>query len=104
MQFSQQSLSSQAAAPVMPVNGHSNPQFAWQVSGTFVGTYNVEYTLDNIYDSTITPTWTSLPNANALTAPAGAFVVGTARGVRLNCTAYTSGTMTLKLLQGEAAG
>jgi hypothetical protein len=103
MQFTQVSLAAVATSAAIPLNAHSNPNWQWQVSGGATATYSVEWTLDNIYDTTVTPTWQALASASGLTANGGANQRDSVRAVRLNVTAYTSGTVTLKVLQGTPA-
>lgn len=65
-----------------------------------VGTYNVEYTLDDVNDTTITPRWIVDANATAATTDKILNYQFPVRAVRLNITAYTSGSFELKVLQG----
>jgi len=63
-------------------------------------TYSVEHTLDDIYDTTITPTAFTHSSIAAQTAQLDGNYAFPIRAVRLNVTAWTSGTATLTILQG----
>lgn len=62
------------------------------VYGTFVGTYDLEVSMDGT-------NFVQHPTHNGLTAPAILAVGMPCKSVRLNCTAFTSGT-----ISAEAAG
>jgi hypothetical protein len=74
-------------------------------------TYNVQYTLDDIYNPLITPTWfnvtTTIPVAGTTFVGASANAVGNVTvpcsAMRLNVTAST-GTVTMTLLQSSGQG
>lgn len=69
-----------------------------------VGTASVEFTLDSIVDQGAgTAVWFPLASMSGKTATTNVSETMPMRGVRLNVTAYTSGTVTLRLLQGAAA-
>ncbi len=57
------------------------------VGGTFVGTYSIELSFD------AGATWVPHPDATGLTAPKIQALGMRAQQVRVNCTAYTSGTL-----------
>lgn len=79
-----------------------NVGIAVTVSAT--ATYNVQYTLDDIYNLTITPTWFSMaaPFA-AATANASGNQNFPVSAMRLNVTAST-GSVTMTLLQSSGQG
>lgn len=60
---------------------------AVMVGGTFVGTYSVELSFDN------GATWVPHPDHTGETAPKVCVIGMRAQQVRVNCTAYTSGTL-----------
>ncbi len=65
-------------------------------------TYNVEYTTDDVFSSTFNPAtanWTAVTGFSALTAGNSGNIAFPVRAVRLNVTAYTSGTATLSVIQ-----
>ena len=97
------SVSSATASVGIPLNPEKSWAASVQVSGTFVGTYNVEYTLDQQDTPLANQTWLSAPTGNALTAPATVIINFPVFAVRLNCTAYTSGTIVMKVVQGTNA-
>jgi hypothetical protein len=92
-------------SPVIPMDHRAqffNVGIEAVVSAT--ATYNVQFTLDDIYNSAITPTWFNVPSpftgatanqAGNLTIPCSA--------MRLNVTAST-GSVTLTLLQSSGQG
>lgn len=97
------SLAAVAASTACPMNPNTMFPTSVQVSGTFVGTYSIEGTLDNVMDPTVTPTWSAVANGAALTAGALVAILTPLTAVRLNVTAYTSGTVTMKVLQGDSS-
>ena len=68
------------------------------ISGTL--TADVEHTFDDPYDSTITPTAFKNSTLVSKTSSADGNYAFPVRAIRLNVTAYTSGTATLTILQG----
>lgn len=67
------------------------------VSGTL--TYTVEHTFDDIQDPSVTPTWRATDGLTALTATDEGNINFPIRAVRLNVTAFTSGSATLTVIQ-----
>jgi hypothetical protein len=65
-----------------------------------VGTASVEGTFDDPSDSAAV--WLAIDTMTGKTATAMTREIMPWRGVRLNCTAYTSGTITLRVSQGVA--
>jgi hypothetical protein len=68
------------------------------ISGT--QTVSVEHTFDDVFDTTVTPTAFAHSTLAAKTANADGNYAFPIRAVRINVTAYTSGTATLTILQG----
>ena len=68
--------------------------------GAGVLTYDVEHTFDDVFDSTVTPTAFKNSTVVAQTTNKDGNYAFPVRAVRLNITAYTSGSATLTLLQG----
>lgn len=67
-------------------------------------TYNVQWTMDDIYNTSITPTWFTLPSPfSAATANAIGGLTTPASALRLNVTAST-GTVTMTVLQSSSQG
>lgn len=70
-------------------------------------TFSVEFTLDNVMDSTITPTWVPLTDLTAVAVTGGSpqysqkGLFHPVRALRLNVTAYTDGSATLRYLQSS---
>lgn len=63
-------------------------------------TADVEHTFDDVYDSTVTPTAFKHATLVSKTASGDGNYAFPVRAIRLNVTAYTSGTATLTILQG----
>lgn len=95
-------ISSVTTSAPIPLDSKQNPfNVGFGVIITGVCTFTVEHTFDNILAGA-TPTW--LPNATVASATTNAsgnyaFPV---TAVRLNVTAYTSGTAVLTVLQGSS--
>jgi hypothetical protein len=92
-------------SPVLPLDQRAqyfNVGIAIEVSGTV--TYTVQFTLDDIYNSAITPTWYSVSAGmtSATASQAGQLTIP-ASAMRLNVTAGT-GTATMVLLQSSGQG
>ncbi len=69
-------------------------------SGT--ATASAQATMDDLNDSTITPTWFDITDLTGITASAQGNVFFPVTGIRLNVTAFTSGTVRLTILQGRS--
>lgn len=98
-------LSALAASLPIPVN-HSSQNFQISlgcdliVGGTL--TYSVQYTFDDIGAAGYNPAtgnWQDHPTLSAKTTSNASNLAFPVRAVRLNVTAYTSGTVRLTLLQ-----
>lgn len=70
-----------------------------QVGSTGVATYTVQYTLKTLGSSTDTGDAVDSETLAAKTAASSTALNGSAYGVRLNVTSYTSGTLTLYVIQ-----
>lgn len=73
--------------------------FACVVSGGGVLTYKVQHTFDDILNPAVTPTWFDHSTVTAQTANKDGNYAFPVTAVRLTVTAYTSGNVTLTLLQ-----
>jgi len=69
------------------------------ISGT--NTVDVEHTFDDVYDTTITPTAFKHSTLVSKTTNGDGNYAFPIRAVRLNVTAYTSGSAALTILQGQ---
>lgn len=102
MRLQSVTLSSVTTSAPIPLDRSANPfsvGLVIEVTGT--NTSKVQLTLDDIYDPTVTPVWfdhTTLTNISATTSGNIAF---NCTAIRLNLTAFTSGTAVLKVLQGK---
>jgi len=97
------SLSSLGSTAWIPVDYKQNPfniGLACVVSNTPNLTYQVEFTLDDIFNTSITPT--AFTHSLLVGKPSDFSSNQTVpvRAIRLTTTAYTSGTVTLTVLQG----
>jgi hypothetical protein len=68
---------------------------------TGVNTSKVQITLDDIYDSTVTPVWFDHATLTAISATTSGNIAFNATAIRLNMTAFTSGSATLKVMQAK---
>lgn len=97
------SLSSATSTEWIPVDYKQNP-FNIGLSLVFSNTPNltckVEYTLDNIFDSTVTPTAFTHTSLTGITTNTTSNITSPVRAIRLTVTSWTSGTVTLTALQG----
>jgi len=90
---------SQLAAPVSVTAGAANDMSGFSsatvsIEGTFTATYQVQISLDN----SASPASASWQNEGAALTAAGTLAITKpCAWVRLNCTAYTSGTPTARL-------
>jgi len=97
------SLSSATSTAWIPVDYKQNP-YNINLSLVFSNTPNltckVEYTLDNIFDSTVTPTAFTHATLTGITSNTIGTITSPVRAIRLTVTSWTSGTVTLTALQG----
>ena len=101
-----QTLSSATASAPVIIDYHLDPGncgIAVVLSGGDSLTYGVQYTLDEVCvgqpNYTASPTWWTLSTLSAQTASATSVLAVPARAIRLNVTAYTSGTATMTIVQ-----
>jgi hypothetical protein len=67
--------------------------------GSATLTYKVQHTFDNVQDSTVTPVAFDHPDVTGETTNQDGNYAFPVRAIRLNVTAYTSGTAVLTLIQ-----
>lgn len=94
-------VSSVSASAAIPMDYRQDPfnlNYAATIQ-TGPATFNVEVTLDDIFDPTVTPVW--LADTSAATANTIKSVNAPIRAIRLNVTALTAGSVTLTVLQGQ---
>lgn len=95
------SVGSAAASAWIPVDTNKNPfniGFGVTIS-TAVLTYKVQHTFDNVQDSTVTAVAFDHPDVTGETTNQDGNYAFPVRAIRLNVTAYTSGTAVLTLIQ-----
>lgn len=102
MRLQSVTVSSVAASAAIPLDRSANPfsvGLVIEVTGT--NTSQVQMTLDDIFDPTVTPVWFTHATLTAITATTSGNIAFNCTAVRLNVTAFTSGSATLKILQGK---
>lgn len=52
----------------LPLDIHGRPEISLQLDVTGVANYTVQQTLDNVFDSAVTPTWIDHPDTNLVGA------------------------------------
>jgi len=98
--YSTKTVSSQTTSPWIPLDDNQaafSATVAVEVSGTL--TYTVEFTLDNIQDPAVTPVAFPIGLAGE-TASNTTFIKSPVKAIRLNVTAFTSGSATIGVRQG----
>lgn len=101
--YATKTVSSQTTSPWIPLDDNQaafNVSLVVSMTGTL--TYSVEFTLDNIQDPSVTPAVFSVAMLTAKTASASSYLKSSVKAVRLNVTAYTSGSATLAIRQGTS--
>jgi hypothetical protein len=98
------SVSSATTSAAIPVDYRQNPftiGFGVDVgAGTL--TFKVQHTFDNIYDPAVTAVWFDHPTVTGKPANTDGNYAAPVRALRLNVTAWTSGTATMTVLQGAS--
>ena len=101
------SVTSAASSAWIPLN-HKQKDFqvsyALLPTGTVSFTWKMEGTLHNVFDSTVTPVAFELTSATGSTTTTDivdGVITQPVRAVRLTVAPHTSGTATLKVLQGR---
>lgn len=90
---------------VAPLDIHGRPEISLQVEVTGTVNFTVQQTLNNVFDSTITPTWVNHPDSNlaAATATAQGNYAFVPAAVRLVVNSG-SGTARLTIIQSGITG
>ena len=103
-------ISSVASSTAIPTNSIQNPFVGTILVDAASGsdlTFSVQFTLDDIQDASVAPVWTDFTNLSGIAVVAGApqfsqeSVVSPVTAIRLNVTAYTDGSATLKYIQSS---
>jgi len=98
--YSTKTVSSQTTSPWIPLDDNQaafSATVAVAVSGTL--TYTVEFTLDNIQDPAVTPVAFPIGLVGETTSNT-TFIRSPVKAIRLNVTAFTSGSATIGARQG----
>lgn len=102
MRLQSVTLSSVTTSAPIPLDREANAfsvGLAIIVTGT--NTSKVQLTLDNIFDPTVTPTWIDHATLAAVTTSAAGSLTFNVTAIRLNMTAFTSGSAVLEVLQSK---
>ena len=97
-------LGSSAAIPVDYRAQNFQIGFGCVVSAGGTLTYKMQHTFDDIYDPAVVPTWFDHSSVIAQTVNKDGNYAFPVAAVRLTTTAYTSGTVTVTLLQSSGQG
>lgn len=102
-------LSSATTSPVIPADTHGflGATVAVIMSAGASMTAKVQYTVDDVSSSTFDPstaTWFDMSGMTALAASAAGGLASPVTGIRLNVTAYTSGTASMTVVSANAIG
>jgi hypothetical protein len=95
-------VGSATSSAAIPMDHKVNPtsiSLGLVITGT--GTYKVQHTFDNIFDSSVSPTWLDHATLTGKTANADGNYAFPVRAIRLTCTAWTSGSGTLTAIQAR---
>lgn len=96
-------VGSQTTSSPIPVDymaSNFNVGFGVVINGGGTLTYSIEHTFDNVFDPAITPTWFTHVSVSGETTNQDGNYTSPIRALRLNVTAWTSGSATLSVLQG----
>lgn len=97
------SLSAAGSTAWIPVDYKQNPfniSLAVVLSNTPSLTCKVEYTLDDVFNTSITPTVFTVPGLSAATINSTGSIITPVKAIRLTISSWTSGTATLTAIQG----
>jgi hypothetical protein len=97
-----QVLNSAGEGTAVPLNRWQSPfevTCACEVAGGSSLTYSLQYTLDNVNDASVTPTWFDTIDVASETATAVTGIVRPVRAVRVEILSYTSGSVTFRVMQ-----
>lgn len=97
------SLSAAGSTAWIPVDYKQNPfniSLAVVLSNTPSLTCKVEYTLDDVFNTSITPTAFNVDGLSAVTSNTTGYITSPVKAIRLTVSSWTSGTATVTALQG----
>lgn len=100
-------VGSQTSSAAIPVDYRAqvfNIGIGCVISGGATLTYKIQYTYDDIFDSTVTPTWFDHAVITGQTGNKDSTITSPVSAVRLTVTAYTGGNVTATLLQASGQG
>lgn len=96
-------LSSVVAGQTIPLDRYANPFSVSLVIEVLSGTNTsqVQFTVDDVFNPNITPVWLTHATLTAITATTSGNLAFPATAVRLNMTAFTSGSAQLVVIQSK---
>ena len=103
-------VGSATTSNVIPLDSYRNPfnvGLGCALSAGASLTYKVQYTYDDVFDNAFNPstaTWYDHATLAAKTTSSDGNIIVPVTAVRLNVTAYTSGTVTMTVLQSGMSG
>lgn len=100
-------VGSAASSTALPLDTYRNPfnvGIGCVISAGANLTYKVQHTFDNIWDATVTPTWFDSATITGKTASFDGNYAYPVTAVRLTVTSYTSGSVTMTVIQAGMPG
>lgn len=96
-------LGSVVAGATIPLDREANPFSVTLVIEVLSGTNTskVQYTVDDVFNSAVTPIWIDHATLAGITATTAGNIAFPVTAVRLNMTAWTSGSAQLSIIQGR---
>lgn len=98
------SATSSAALPLDTYRNPFNVGIGCVISGGATLTYKVQHTFDDIWNSAVTPTWFDNASITGKTTSFDGNYAYPVTAVRLTVTAYTSGSVTMTVIQSGMPG
>lgn len=95
-------VSSATRGTIIPVDWRENDfkvTLVTVISGGAVLTYSAQFTVDDIQDPNVTPTWIDVTDITGISINGDASLTSPVKAVSLDVTAFTSGDVTLTVLQ-----
>jgi hypothetical protein len=95
--------SAAGATSAFPVDWRQGPPFSIGLGAVVAGgstlTYSIQHTFDDVFDPSVTPFWFDHDVLTAQTTSQDGNYAYPIRAIRLNVTAFTSGSVSLTILQ-----
>lgn len=100
-------VSSATSGATLPLDTYRNPfnvSLGCVVSAGATLTYKVQHTFDDVWNSSVTPTWFDNASITGRTASSDGNYAYPITAVRLVVTAWTSGSVTMTVIQSGMPG